>query len=83
MLYLGGTRKKPCLDCFRGQIASQLKGIRLDIHDWKTYPIIEENGQFLMPGTFTEIRFRAKKWQMLELRGACHAKQNSFLNLTL
>lgn len=67
-------------DCQEMNIASQLSGVRLNIHSAGTYSEILEKGINLMPGTLTKTRLIPREWSMME---PLHSKCNRNFDIEL
>ncbi|KAL3311828.1 sodium channel, non-voltage-gated 1, gamma [Cichlidogyrus casuarinus] len=54
-----------CIDCFRRDIRTQLSGVMVTLHRPNTYPDINNEGESIRPGTYTEIRLETREQRML------------------
>ncbi|PAA75894.1 hypothetical protein BOX15_Mlig000989g3 [Macrostomum lignano] len=52
-----------CPDCSSFP-ATQVSGLRVQLHNAGNYPEVQEEGLNLKPGSLTEIRFETKEWSM-------------------
>ncbi|PAA90410.1 hypothetical protein BOX15_Mlig007558g1 [Macrostomum lignano] len=54
-----------CPDCSNFP-ATQVSGLRVQLHNAGNYPEVQEEGLNIKPGSLTEIRFDTKQWMMKE-----------------
>uniref|UniRef100_A0A3Q0KIM0 Amiloride-sensitive sodium channel,putative n=1 Tax=Schistosoma mansoni TaxID=6183 RepID=A0A3Q0KIM0_SCHMA len=71
-----------CIDCFHGEVKSQLSGALISIHGADTLPNINDKSINLKPGTLTELRLSIiENIQQMPPYGRCSI--NHPLNITL
>ncbi|CAH8505398.1 unnamed protein product [Schistosoma turkestanicum] len=82
-IYLDEMLKRAhCIDCFHGEVKSQLSGALISIHGADTLPNINDKSINLKPGTLTELRLSiVENIQQMPPYGRCSI--NHPINLTL
>ncbi|TNN09543.1 FMRFamide-activated amiloride-sensitive sodium channel [Schistosoma japonicum] len=82
-IYLDEMLKRAeCVDCFHGEVKSQLSGALISIHGADTLPNINDKSINLKPGTLTELRLSiVENIQQMPPYGRC--SKNHPINLNL
>ncbi|CAI2728397.1 unnamed protein product [Schistosoma spindalis] len=71
-----------CIDCFHGEVKSQLSGALITIHGADTLPNINDKSINLKPGTLTELRLSIiENIQKMPPYGRCSINHPIHLNL--
>ncbi|PAA61043.1 hypothetical protein BOX15_Mlig022967g2, partial [Macrostomum lignano] len=65
MAYTNERNLTNCPDCSSFP-ATQVSGLRVQLHNAGNYPEVQEEGLNIRPGSLTEIRFETKEWVMKE-----------------
>ncbi|PAA76178.1 hypothetical protein BOX15_Mlig021130g3 [Macrostomum lignano] len=65
MAYTNERNLTYCPDCSEFP-ATQVSGLRVQLHNAGNYPEVQEEGLNIKPGSLTEIRFDTKEWMMKE-----------------